>query len=290
MRATKAQLDATQAKIEERTGRNLVAAIAIGLALGGALLVSLLIPGSPGSSSSSRACWSDSRCSSCRARCASRGTRRAADRLDGARGRGGADRVLLPRRGTLAGDARGRRHHHASIGSSSWCGRATATSVRAVAADVAAGAFVQLYITFMAGFYVVMTGVDGGQWWVLAGIIIVVSTDVGRLRDRPLVRTASDGPHDQPQEDLGGLRRGSGGSAARGRPARHLHAAAALVGRAPARSGARARRDRRRPAGVAHQARPRASRTSRPGCRATAGSSTASTRSCRRRRSSTCSS
>jgi phosphatidate cytidylyltransferase len=36
-----------------------------------------------------------------------------------------------------------------------------------------------LYITFMAGFYVVMTGVDGGQWWVLAGIIIVVSTDVG---------------------------------------------------------------------------------------------------------------
>ena len=41
--------------------------------------------------------------------------------------------------------------------------------------------FVQLYITFLAGFYVVLTGEkdNGGQWWVLAALIIVVTTDVG---------------------------------------------------------------------------------------------------------------
>ena len=41
--ATRAQFDATQEKIEARTGRNLPLAILIGLVLGGALLASLLI-------------------------------------------------------------------------------------------------------------------------------------------------------------------------------------------------------------------------------------------------------
>ncbi len=52
---------------------------------------------------------------------------------------------------------------------------------REVLADIGAGMFVQLYITFLAGFYVVLAGEkeDGGQWWVLAALIIVVTTDVG---------------------------------------------------------------------------------------------------------------
>jgi phosphatidate cytidylyltransferase len=52
-------------------------------------------------------------------------------------------------------------------------------SARAVLADIGAGAFVQLYVTFLAGFYVVLSGEDGGQWWVLAALIIVVVADTG---------------------------------------------------------------------------------------------------------------
>lgn len=45
--------------------------------------------------------------------------------------------------------------------------------------DIGAGAFVQVYVTFMAGFYLVLTGSENGQFWTLASLIIVVATDVG---------------------------------------------------------------------------------------------------------------
>ena len=45
--------------------------------------------------------------------------------------------------------------------------------------DLAAGAFVQGYVTFLATFTVVLTAADGGQWWTLAFIIIAVAADVG---------------------------------------------------------------------------------------------------------------
>jgi phosphatidate cytidylyltransferase len=45
--------------------------------------------------------------------------------------------------------------------------------------DIGAGAFVQVYVTFMAGLYVVLVGLDGGEWWTLASIVIVVVTDIG---------------------------------------------------------------------------------------------------------------
>lgn len=53
------------------------------------------------------------------------------------------------------------------------------TGARAVALDVGAGALVQVYVTLLAGFYVVLTGMPGGEWWTLASIIIVVVTDIG---------------------------------------------------------------------------------------------------------------
>jgi len=45
--------------------------------------------------------------------------------------------------------------------------------------DIGAGALVQVYVTFLAGLYVVLVGLEGGEWWTLASIIIVVATDVG---------------------------------------------------------------------------------------------------------------
>ena len=176
MRATKAQLDATQAKIEERTGRNLVAAIAIGLALGGLLLVSLLIftwlfiifgavlVGFTVFELSSAL------------RFAGRDVPRIASTVVGV--------AVVPAAfyfhieglwlATLVAIAIITIYRLVELIRPSH-----RTSVRAVASDLAAGAFVQLYVTFMAGFYVVLTGEQGGQWWTLAGIIIVVATDVG---------------------------------------------------------------------------------------------------------------
>jgi phosphatidate cytidylyltransferase len=45
--------------------------------------------------------------------------------------------------------------------------------------DIGAGALVQVYVTFMAGLYVVLVGLEGGEWWTLASIVIVVVTDIG---------------------------------------------------------------------------------------------------------------
>ena len=56
-------------------------------------------------------------------------------------------------------------------------------SKRASAADVGrdilAGSFVVAYVIFLACFAVVLTARDGGQWWTLAFLIVVVSIDTG---------------------------------------------------------------------------------------------------------------
>ncbi len=53
------------------------------------------------------------------------------------------------------------------------------TGAKAVLLDLGSGALIQVYVTFMAGFYLVLTGSDGGEWWTLASIIIVALTDIG---------------------------------------------------------------------------------------------------------------
>ena len=45
--------------------------------------------------------------------------------------------------------------------------------------DLAAGAFIQVYVTFLATFAVVLTAAEGGEWWMLAFIIIAVAADTG---------------------------------------------------------------------------------------------------------------
>jgi len=60
------------------------------------------------------------------------------------------------------------------------------TGAKDVLLDIGAGVFVQIYITFMAGFYLALTassgphdGSVGGEYWTLASLIIVVATDTG---------------------------------------------------------------------------------------------------------------
>ena len=45
--------------------------------------------------------------------------------------------------------------------------------------DLAAGVFVLAYVPLLAGFAVVMTAEPGGQWWVLAYLIVVIAIDTG---------------------------------------------------------------------------------------------------------------
>jgi len=48
-----------------------------------------------------------------------------------------------------------------------------------VLADVLIGAFVQLYVAFLTSMSLVLLRQDGGEWWVLAFIIVAVAADTG---------------------------------------------------------------------------------------------------------------
>ena len=56
---------------------------------------------------------------------------------------------------------------------------AARTSGRGVVLDLGAGVFIIIYIAFMAGFTVLLTAQDGGQWWTLSFLIVVVCVDIG---------------------------------------------------------------------------------------------------------------
>lgn len=45
--------------------------------------------------------------------------------------------------------------------------------------DLAAGIFVLAYVSLLGGFAVVMTATEGGKWWTLAYLIIVICIDIG---------------------------------------------------------------------------------------------------------------
>ncbi|MCC6376123.1 MAG: phosphatidate cytidylyltransferase [Microbacteriaceae bacterium] len=45
--------------------------------------------------------------------------------------------------------------------------------------DLAASTFIQIYIAFLASYSVLLTAKPGGQWWTLAYLILVISIDTG---------------------------------------------------------------------------------------------------------------
>ncbi len=51
--------------------------------------------------------------------------------------------------------------------------------LKSVIQDLAAGAFIMAYIAFMAGFTVLLTAQEGGEWWTLAFLIVVIAVDTG---------------------------------------------------------------------------------------------------------------
>jgi phosphatidate cytidylyltransferase len=174
--AAKAQFDATNERIRARTGRNLIAAIGIGVTLGALLIVSLfvwkplfivfggLLVGFATFELASAL------------RFAGRNVPRVASTVVGL--------AILPVAffwhvpglwvALLAAVVLITIYRLVELLRPSH-----RTGTREVLLDVGAGAFVQVYVAFSAGFYLVLTGSDRGEWWTLAALIIVVFTDVG---------------------------------------------------------------------------------------------------------------
>ncbi len=52
-------------------------------------------------------------------------------------------------------------------------------SARAVWHDLASATFIQIYVAFLASFSVLLAAQENGQWWTLAFVIVVISIDTG---------------------------------------------------------------------------------------------------------------
>lgn len=176
MRATRAQLEAANAKLEARAGRNLVFAIGIGVALGGAFLVSLIILKWLfilfGAVLIGFAVFELSSA----LRFAGRDVPRVASVVVAV--------VAMPAAFFLGVEGLWLAVIAGVVVITLWrlgelVTRRGRASARDVLKDLVAGGFVQLYVTLLGGFYVVLTGLDGGQWWTLAAIITVVAVDLG---------------------------------------------------------------------------------------------------------------
>ena len=176
VQATRAQLDATNERIEARTGRNLILAILIGLVLGGAMLVSLIII------KQLFMIFAVVIVGFCAfelaqaLRYAGRNVPRIpviisavaivpAAFYGGATGQwlvmlGGIVLIGLWRLALLVIPS-----HRASA--------------RSVVGDVGGGILIQGYVVFLASFAVLLVALPHGQWWTLAFLILVISADTG---------------------------------------------------------------------------------------------------------------
>lgn len=176
MKATRAQIDHASEAIEKRTGRNLPLAIIIGLALGLAVLFSLivvkeffmvvaafLIAFTVFELASALRSYGR-RVPRWAAVIAALAIVPAAFYL-------GEDGSLLVLLGTIGFVVVWRLAELVNP-------RLRGTA-REVWHDLSAGAFIQIYVAFLASFSVLLTAKEGGEWWTLAFIIIVISIDTG---------------------------------------------------------------------------------------------------------------
>ncbi|WP_353810155.1 phosphatidate cytidylyltransferase [Agromyces sp. SYSU T00194] len=172
--ATRAQFDATQERIQARTGRNLLLAIVIGLVLGGGLLVSLLIVKQLFMVFAAVLIGFTTAELATALRRAGYGVPRIPTVV------GGVAVVPLAYYGGPAGQLVGVLG--AILLVAAWRLVEQLIPSRrdtALLPDLSAAVFVQAYVTFLASFTVVLTAQDGGQWWALGFIVIVVLADTG---------------------------------------------------------------------------------------------------------------
>ncbi|MCU1515240.1 MAG: phosphatidate cytidylyltransferase [Microbacteriaceae bacterium] len=172
----RAQIDATNVKIEQRTGRNLPLAILIGLALAGALIASLVIIKALFMIFAGALIGVAAFELASALRSAGRAVPRvptviAALAVVPAAFYLGAEGAWLTTLGGILFVALWRLVEQALP--------SRRTTAPGFWADIGAGTFIQLYVPFLAGFAVLLAGRPGGEWWILAALLIVVSVDIG---------------------------------------------------------------------------------------------------------------
>jgi phosphatidate cytidylyltransferase len=174
--ATKAQLDAIEEKIQARTGRNLPLAIAIGLVMGFAMLFSLLYAkelfmlvagGLVGFTTFELAS-------------ALRFAGYDVPRIPSAI----AALTIIPASFYWHAEGQWLVFLAGVVLVAGWrlaeqLRPGSHTSGRRLVSDLAAGTFVQAYVVLLGSFAVLLTSEDGGQWWTLAFLIVVIAADTG---------------------------------------------------------------------------------------------------------------
>jgi phosphatidate cytidylyltransferase len=173
---TRAQIDATNVKIEARTGRNLPLAILIGVGLGLALVLSLVVNKALFMIFAGALVGFTSFELASALRFAGRDVPRwptvvaALATVPAAYYWNDEGKWLVTLAGILlvalwrVAELAGARH------------RATS---REVLADVAAGTLVLVYVPFLGSFAVLLTAQPGGEWWTLAFLLLVIAIDTG---------------------------------------------------------------------------------------------------------------
>jgi phosphatidate cytidylyltransferase len=171
-----AQVRATNDKINARTGRPLLRAIVVGLVLGGALLVSLLVVKELYMLFAGALVGFTSYELATALRSAGRDVPRIPTIV--------ASIAIVPAAFYLDGLGLWLGFLAAVVVVSVWRlieqlipgGRVPG---RDLLSDLGAGVFILAYIGLMGSFTVLLTTQDGGQWWTLAFLIVVVSVDTG---------------------------------------------------------------------------------------------------------------
>ena len=87
--------------------------------------------------------------------------------------------------------------------------RRTRTGTRSILADLAGGALCISYVAVLGGFAVLLTAQDGGEWWMLAMIIMTTVIDTGALAAGVLLGRHKLAPRISPGKTWEGLAGGA---------------------------------------------------------------------------------
>jgi phosphatidate cytidylyltransferase len=174
--ATRAQIDATTVKIEARTGRNLPLAILIGVGLGVLLIGSLIfIKALFMIFAGALIAFTTFELASA-LRFAGRDVPRWPSVIAGL--------ASVPAAFYLGDQGRWLVVLGGIVFVAVWrLAESLATNHKADAQDlwkdVAAGTFIQVYVSFLGSFAVLLAAQDGGEWWALAFLVVVIAVDIG---------------------------------------------------------------------------------------------------------------
>ncbi|MFT2689349.1 phosphatidate cytidylyltransferase [Clavibacter zhangzhiyongii] len=177
VRATRASLEATNDRINARTGRNLLFAVSVGLLLGGVVLVSLVVVKELFLLIAAALIAFTAYELATALRQASRRVPRVGSVI--AVRRAPARHLLRPARTASGWGCSGRWRSWRSGGSSSRRCPRGARRARALVGDVGSSLFLLAYVGLLGSFAVLLTAGDGGEWWTLAFLILVICCDTG---------------------------------------------------------------------------------------------------------------